>query len=89
MDGKTADALNYDYLTGEVSVEDRVILNTVAVDLNLGTGGKHFILWNLSRSNFSSPPNGHIMKLRYTPLQMSFLSVEENDLYRRQLQENL
>jgi len=89
VDGKTADALNYDYLTGEVSVEDRVILNTVAVDLNLGTGGKHFILWNLSRSNFSSPPNGHIMKLRYTPLQMSFLSVEENDLYRRQLQENL
>ena len=72
-------ALNYDDLTGPVEAGDPVILNTTAVELGLGTGGYHYILWNLHRQAIESQTAGHIMKLRYTPLQISCLSVEEPD----------
>ncbi|KAA0232376.1 MAG: hypothetical protein JJLCMIEE_00309 [Acidimicrobiales bacterium] len=56
-------------LTGPVDVGDRVIVNTTAVDLGLGTGGWHVVHWNLERSSFTRPGPGHVMKLRYTSLQ--------------------
>ncbi len=77
MDDGPAQALNYDELTGPVEVGDRVIVNTTAVQLGLGTGGSHYVLWNLHRRSFNSTAPGHIMKLRYTPLQMSCFAVEE------------
>src|SRR6187399_1278613 len=54
---------------GEVSVGDRVVLNTTAVELGLGTGGWHVVHWNLARTELDQPGPGHIMKLRYTSLQ--------------------
>jgi len=57
-------------ITGEVSIGDRVILNTTAVELGLGTGGWHVVHWNLSRTEFRRPGPGHIMKLRYTSSQL-------------------
>jgi len=64
----------------QLSVGDYVILNTSAVRLNLGTGGLHFIIAkiaaDLAEQN-PAPPVGHIMKLRYTPLQIPCLAVEE------------
>ena len=57
-------------LTGTVAVGDRVVLNTTAVDLGLGTGGWHFVHWNLARETLHEPGPGHIMKLRYTSLQV-------------------
>lgn len=57
-------------LTGEVTIRDRVILNTTAVELGLGTGGWHVVHWNLSRTEFRRPGPGHIMKLRYTSSQI-------------------
>src|SRR3989304_4219696 len=84
--GRTGKAINYDSLTGPVAVGDEVVVNTTAVDLSLGTGGYCFVLWNLSRSDFSEagpgrtrPGAGHLMKMRYTPLQTAGLSVEEQD----------
>jgi hypothetical protein len=75
-----ARAMTYPDLTGPVSVGDRVLLNTTAVDLKLGTGGYHFVICNLSREPEEEPAGpGHIMKLRYTPMQNSVLSVEEED----------
>ena len=73
-------AVNYPDLTGTVEPGDEVLLNTTAVDLDLGTGGVHFVIANLSRpvGEFEDSP-GHIMKLRYTPLQEAVLSVEEDD----------
>lgn len=68
-------------LTGEVAVGDQVVLNTTAVELGLGTGGWHFVHWNLSRSELDSPGTGHIMKLRYTSLQADTGSTEERDDY--------
>lgn len=70
-------AVNYDDMTGKVNIGDRVILNTTAVKLGLGTGGYHFVQANLSKPEKSLTGTGHIMKLRYTPQQIKVLSVEE------------
>lgn len=79
LDGVEACAVNYPPLTGEVSVGEEVLLNTTAVELGLGTGGVHFVVCNLSRPvQESDKTTGHIMKLRYTPLQEVVLSVEED-----------
>lgn len=81
--GRTEDAINYVDITGPVHVGDRVTLNTTAVRLGLGSGGKHFISCIKTRNNhapgFDEESKGHIMKLRYTPLQMAVLSCEEED----------
>ena len=64
-------------LIGPVAVGDRVVLNTTAVDLGLGTGGWHVVHWNLARDGWSQPGPGHIMKLRYTSLQVDTGAAEE------------
>lgn len=64
-------------LIGSVAVGDRVVMNTTAVELDLGTGGWHVVHWNLSREAWSSPGPGHIMKLRYTSLQVDTGAGEE------------
>ena len=58
-------------MVGPVAVGDRVICNTSAVDLGLGTGGWHVVHWNLSRASLEVAEPGHIMKARYTSLQFS------------------
>jgi hypothetical protein len=65
-------------LTGPVAVGDRVVLNTTAVDLDLGTGGWHVVHWNLAREGWSEPGPGHLMKLRYTSLQVDTGAAEED-----------
>jgi len=74
-DGSRAYALTQ--LTGDVGVGDDVIVNTTAVELGLGTGGWHVVHWNLSRSEWSAPGPGHIMKVRYTSLQVDTGAAEE------------
>ncbi len=64
-------------LVGPVAPGDRVILNTTAVELGLGTGGWHVVHWNLSREEWVKPGQGHIMKLRYTSLQADTGAAEE------------
>jgi hypothetical protein len=64
-------------LTGPVAVGDRVVLNTTAVDLELGSGGWHVVHWNLARDSWSEPGPGHLMKLRYTSLQVDTGAAEE------------
>lgn len=77
-EGKAGSALCYLELTGPVNPGDRVILNTNAVQLGLGTGGYHFVIWVEGRDNLGdiSAP-GHIIKARYTPFQVRCLSAEE------------
>lgn len=70
-------AIVYPHIIGNVSVGDRVILNTTAVDLKLGTGGYHFVVFNPSIHTKSSHHQGHIMKLKYTPIQIKCKTVEE------------
>lgn len=64
-------------LTGTVAAGDEVVVNTTAVDLGLGTGGWHVVIWNLSRRAWREAGPGHIMKLRYTPLQVDTGAAEE------------
>jgi hypothetical protein len=77
VDGERAYVLTQ--LIGEVAVGDRVVVNTTAVELGLGTGGWHVVHWNLSHADerWSVPGPGHIMKLRYTSLQVDTGAGEE------------
>src|SRR5712671_326275 len=65
-------------LTGTVDVGDRVVVNTTAVELGLGTGGWHVVHWNLAREGWSERGPGHIIKGRYTSLQADVGSAEEH-----------
>lgn len=72
-------AVNYVDITGKVNLDDKVVLNTTAVELSLGTGGYHFVIYNHSNPFMDLKGEGHIMKLRYTPYQLKFLTVEEEE----------
>ncbi|CAN5832812.1 DUF3866 family protein [soil metagenome] len=74
-DGSRAYALTQ--LTGPVSTDDQVVVNTTAVDRGLGTGGWHVVAWNLTRGAFADPGPGHLMKLRYTGVQVDTGAAEE------------
>jgi len=76
-DGRRAYVLTQ--LIGPVAVGDRVVVNTTAVDLGLGTGGWDVVHWDLSREAWSAPGGGHVMKLRYTSLQVDTGVAEEHE----------
>lgn len=65
-------------LTGRVEVGNRVVVNTTAVELGLGTGGWHVVHWNLARDDWSERGPGHVIKGRYTSLQADVGSTEEH-----------
>jgi len=77
VDGIVKTAINYNFLTGPVKTGDRLLLNTTAVHLALGSGGYHFVEFNFSHPLPPFEGRGHIMKLCYTPWQMRVLSCEE------------
>jgi len=77
-DGNAERAYVLTQLTGDVAPNDRVVVNTTAVDLGLGTGGWHVVHWNLEREEWSEPGPGHIIKARYTSLQTDVGSTEEH-----------
>lgn len=73
-------AVNYNNMTGRIKIGDQVIVNTTAVELNLGTGGLHFVSCNLNNINKPlSTKSGHIIKLRYTPVQVRTGAIEETE----------
>ncbi|MBA1337068.1 MAG: hypothetical protein HPY66_3504 [Firmicutes bacterium] len=77
VDGKDDKAISYLGLTGKVQIGNRLLLNTTASYLGLGTGGYHFVMANYDSPAADLHGKGHIMKLRYTPLQGKCLAVEE------------
>ena len=79
VDGRREAALAYPFLTGRVTAGDRVLLNTTAVDAGLGSGGSHFVIAVLGEVSREADGPGHVMKLRYTPLQAQVLAVEEQE----------
>jgi hypothetical protein len=81
IDGKQCRAINYIDMSGELKCGDEVLLNTTAVTLGLGTGGVHFVICNMNNPEVEPNWNGHIMKLRYTPLQMKCNTLEEQEQY--------
>jgi hypothetical protein len=79
VDESLTTALAFPQICGEIETGDEVVVNTTGVDLGLGTGGYSFILWNLHRLSNVEDGKGHVMKLRYTPLQIRCLSIEEEE----------
>ena len=75
VDGRRAYVLTE--LIGPVAVGDRVVVNTTAVELGLGTGGWDVVHWNLARTSWAQAGPGHVMKLRYTSLQVDTGVAEE------------
>lgn len=67
VDGEPAYVLTE--LIGPVAPGDRVVFNTTAVELGLGSGGWHVVHWNLERDAWRRPGGGALVKLRYTSLQ--------------------
>ena len=80
VDGVEMRALAYVDLVGEAQPGDRVVLNTTALDLGLGTGGYAHVVAIPDRLPADPPPApGHLVKARYTPLQTTVLGVDEQD----------
>jgi hypothetical protein len=72
-------ALAYPDLVGEPVVGDRILLNTTAITLGLGTGGFALVVALPDRLPADRDEPGHVVKARYTPLQATVLAVDEQD----------
>jgi hypothetical protein len=69
-DPDTVRALAYPALVGEPVPGDRVLVNTNALALDLGTGGYAIVVALPDRLPADGEPSGHEVKARYTPLQV-------------------
>ena len=79
VDGREEKCIAYSALTEDILPGDEVLLNTTAMALSLGSGGYHYIISKANPGGRELTPGGHIMKLRYTPMQLKVLAVEEED----------
>lgn len=77
MDGALVRALAYPALVGSPRIGDRVLLNMTALSLGLGTGGYAFVVAIPDRLPPDGELPGHIVKSRYTPLQATVASADE------------
>src|SRR6266513_1903776 len=69
----------YPSLTGPVELEDEVLVNVQARELELGSGGFDVLYANLTRGlELQAEEGAHVMVLPYTPLQHARLYVEES-----------
>ena len=75
-----APALCFPALVGRPRPGDRVLLNTTAWAMGLGTGGYALVVALPDRLPADPAPGpGHLVKARYTPLQATVLGVDEQD----------
>lgn len=77
FDGEECAALAYPALVGDPRAGDRVLLNTSAYALGLGTGGYAMVVALPDRLPPDSEAAGHLVKARYTATQVSVLGVDE------------
>jgi hypothetical protein len=77
VDGAPVRALAYPELTGRPQPGDRVLLNTGALHLGLGTGGYALVVALPDRLPPDRDGPGHLIKARYTPLQATVLGADE------------
>lgn len=79
-DGKNAKAIACLDFVNPLATGDTVLVNSIAAELALGTGGYDFVVCNLSNPELRRDQGpGHIIKLPYTPFQSAVLSIEEAD----------
>lgn len=73
----TVRALAHPDVVGDPGEGDRVLLNTTALVQGLGTGGHALVVALPDRLPEDAPPPGHLVKARYTPLQVTVAGVDE------------
>jgi len=76
-EGGPVRALAYPALTGRPRPGDRVLINTTALDLGLGTGGYALVVAVPDRLPPDPELAGHLVKARYSPLQATVLGADE------------
>ena len=76
-EGELVRALAYPALTGRPRPGDRVLVNTTALDLGLGTGGYALVVALPDRLPPDPELAGHLIKARYSPLQACVLGADE------------
>lgn len=74
---ETIVALSYTQLTGSPVVGETVDLNTNALRRGLGTGGEAIIVSRRDDAPETPETDGHMMKLRYTPMQTMVDAVDD------------
>jgi hypothetical protein len=72
-------ALAYPSLVGTPQVGDDVLLNTTALAQGLGTGGFALVVAVPDRLPPDPEGPGHLVKARYTPLQVTVQGVDEQE----------
>lgn len=72
-------ALAFPALVGRPQPGDTVLLNTTALALGLGTGGYALVVAVPDRLPGDPAGVGHVVKARYSPLQVVVLGVDEPD----------
>ena len=77
VNGDSVRALAYPALVGSPRVGDRVLLNVTALEADLGTGGYALVVAIPDRLPADPDITGHIVKSRYTPLQVMTESADE------------
>jgi hypothetical protein len=76
VDGRACIA--YPRLTGPVALGDEVVVNTQALELELGSGGFDVLYVNLTRGlDLPAESDAHVMKLPYVPGQVARRHAEE------------
>lgn len=70
-------AIAYPDVTGAPVVGERVLINTTALDLALGTGGMAIVAARLDTGDVDREGPGHVVKARYTPAQVTVASADE------------
>ena len=74
-----APCVAYPGLTGPVEVDDEVLVNVQARELELGSGGFDVLHANLTRGlDLAAAEGAHVMKLPYTSLQAAVVHAEES-----------
>jgi hypothetical protein len=79
VDGEVLRALAHPPLVGDPQVGDAVLLNVGALDLGLGTGGYALVVALPDRLPPDADGPGHLVKARYTPLQVVVQGADEQD----------
>lgn len=77
--GGSVPALAFTPLVGEPVVGDRVLLNTGALEMGLGTGGFALVVAIPDRLPRDVEAPGHVVKARYTPLQVTVQAADEQE----------
>jgi len=79
IDGNDVNAIAYVDVVGTPAPGDRVLLNVTALELGLGTGGVAIVVAIPDRLPPDGADDGHVVKARYTPLQVTVLAADEQD----------